>query len=267
MGADGGSAMTTTPPRRGLVGAGSRAYDWVRKALGFYGTAVTLMQLLPAVVALLAVTLSPTAWLSATLRRWVSAGVVVGTVVGAALFALALRAWWRARGQKVPANAAPPLRRLRRLAVVGLSVAGVALVVLRVHFAVIDVGVVERYPVLTPVFDFYLGGSSWQAASYNVVAAVVAGVALAGLVLGAPAAAMHQRDRRRARAALLAEGGPLHALDEAAKALSGAKQALDSARATILGLTDERDALRAELARREAPGAGRGEPAPRADHS
>lgn len=265
--------MTSTPPRRGLVGAGSRAYDWVRKALGFYGTAVTLMQLLPAVLALLAVTLSPTAWLSATLRRWVTGGVVVGSVVGTAAFALALRTWWRARGAQASAKASPPLRRLRRLATVGLSVAGVALVVLRVHFAVIDVGVIDRYPVLTPVFDFYLGGSTWQAASYNVVAAVVAGVALAGLVLGAPAAAMHQRDRRRARAALLVEGGPLHALDEAVKALSGAKQALDTARATIVGLTDERDALRAELARRETPGAGRGgtapapAPAPRADHS
>ena len=63
-----------------LIGASSRAYGWLRKLLTFYGTAVTVAQLVPAVVALVVVFVSPTAWLSATLRRWVALGAVGGTV-------------------------------------------------------------------------------------------------------------------------------------------------------------------------------------------
>ncbi|MFO7543877.1 MAG: hypothetical protein R6W77_00110 [Trueperaceae bacterium] len=276
--------MSTQPGRGGILNAGGRAYEWVRKALGFYGTAVTLAQLIPALVALLAVTLSPTAWLSLTLRRWVLAGVIVGSVVGAAVFALTMRRllrvdrtaeartaeWRHAAGQgaegrdreeptaieraakerdgKGSAGTTAPPTRLRALAFWGLGTAVLALGLLRLHFAVVDVGVIERWPVLTPVFDFYLGGAPWQATSYNVVAALFSATALVGIVLGAPAAAMLRRDRRRARAKLAGEGGPLHAIAAAEKALTSAKSALSVARSTITSLTDERDSLRAEVA-------------------
>lgn len=276
--------MSVEPGRGGILSAGGRAYDWVRKALGFYGTAVTLAQLIPALLALLAVTLSPTAWLSLTLRRWVLAGVIVGSIVGAVAFAITTRRWLRVgrvtgagtgdaratdvrttdvRTTDAPTTDAPttddrsgksasrtvaPPSRLRALATWGLGAAGAALVILRLHFAVVDVGVIERWPVFTPVFDFYLGGEAWQAKTYNVVAAALSAAALVGIVLGAPAAAMLARDRRRARAELAAKGGPLHAIAEAEKALAGAKSALSVARSTITSLTEERDSLRAELA-------------------
>lgn len=275
--------MSTESGRGGILSAGGRAYDWVRKALGFYGTAVTLAQLIPALLALLAVTLSPTAWLSLTLRRWVVAGVIAGSVVGAVAFAFTTRRWLRIahgvearmgeprttearmgeprmdearigearttedqRDDGLARPAAPP-NRLRALAYWGLGAAGLALVILRLHFAVVDVGVIERWPVLTPVFDFYLGGAAWQATTYNVVAAVLSASALVGIVLGAPSAAMLARDRRRARARLAGAGGPLHAIAEAEKALVGAKTALSVARSTITSLTEERDSLRAEV--------------------
>lgn len=265
--------MSTESGRGGILSAGGRAYDWVRKALGFYGTAVTLAQLIPALLALLAVTLSPTAWLSLTLRRWVVAGVIAGSVVGAVAFAFTTRRWLRiAHGVEArmgeprmdearigearttedqrddgPLRPAAPPNRLRALAYWGLGAAGLALVILRLHFAVVDVGVIERWPVLTPVFDFYLGGAAWQATTYNVVAAVLSASALVGIVLGAPSAAMLARDRRRARARLAGAGGPLHAIAEAEKALVGAKTALSVARSTITSLTEERDSLRAEV--------------------
>lgn len=255
--------MSTESGRGGILSAGGRAYDWVRKALGFYGTAVTLAQLIPALLALLAVTLSPTAWMSLTLRRWVVAGVIAGSVVGAVAFAFTTRRWLRIghgaearmdearttadqRDDGLARPAAPP-NRLRALAYWGLGAAGLALVILRLHFAVVDVGVIERWPVLTPVFDFYLGGAAWQATTYNVVAAVLSASALVGIVLGAPSAAMLARDRRRARARLAGAGGPLHAIAEAEKALVGAKTALSVARSTITSLTEERDSLRAEV--------------------
>lgn len=279
--------MPATEKRKGLAGLFLRIFGWLKSAQGFYSLVVTMLQLLPAALALLAVTLSPTAWLSATLRRWVAAGVLVGTVVGISFFAFSLRKWWLGRGATVttaPVRAAgpraairqgsgkagqpkrvgakgdeatipqgtPPLRRLRNLAVSGLAVAALGLVLLRVHFAVVDVGSLERYPLLTPVFDFYLGGAGWRAASYNVVAALLAAAAVAGLVVGGPAAAIHHRERRRALAALALEGGPIQALDRAADALSTVKTALDLARASIIELTDERDSLRERLSQRES---------------
>jgi hypothetical protein len=295
--------VSAKPGRGGILGASGRAYEWLRKALGFYGTAVTLAQLIPALVALLAVTLSPTAWLSLTLRRWVLAGVIVGSAVGAATFALAMRRWLRfgrapdaregtagtaSSGADPPGDAAArdvvvhvakygeahareanepggkeaarplvPPRRLRAMAYWGLGSAAAALVVLRLHFAVVDVGVIDTWPVLTPLFDFYLGGAAWQATSYNVVAAVLSAAALVGIVLGAPAAAMLRRDRMRARAALSEKGGPLHVIADAEKALGSAKNALSTARSTIVSLSEERDALRAELARCRGDVAGR----------
>src|SRR5690606_41110078 len=44
-----------------LIGAGYKAYEWLKEALGVYGTAVTVVQLVPAVLALLPVLLTPTA--------------------------------------------------------------------------------------------------------------------------------------------------------------------------------------------------------------
>ncbi len=227
---------------RAVLGAGSKAYGWVKNALGFYGTAVTLVQLVPAIVALLLVFLSPTAWLSATLRRWVAFGALAGALVGMAVFA---RAAGPRQLKDLVLGAGARSGRLAGVAWWGLGVGLAAAAALRLHLAVVDVAFVNAVPFLTPVLDFYLGGGAGAATSYNALAAGLAGLTLAGVVSGAPAAVLRWRERRAARLALLGEGGALAALDTALKSLESAKAAVESSRAQIVALSVELEDLKA----------------------
>lgn len=234
---------------RALIGAGSKAYGLLKEALGVYGTAVTVVQLVPAVLALLAVTLSPTAWLSATLRRWVGFGAVAGALVGMLLFA-------RAAGRRGLLARVGTTRsaRLAGVAWRGLGVGLVAAALFRLHLSVVDVAFVAATPFLTPVLDFYLGGGPGAAALYNALAAALAGAAVAGFVAGGPAALLRRREDRRARRELLEKGGALAVLDEALTSLAAAKAAVEAAKARVGEMAVELAELRAAQGRGAPPG-------------
>ena len=226
--------MTTRKRRTGnpLVSLGQRGYDLVKKSLGLYGTAVALIQLLPAVVALVVVLVSPTALLSPTLRRWLLLGTLVGSLTGMVLFASRAgigNIRKALRGQRISRLAS--LKRLARLGAVVAVVCGAAL---RLHLAVVDVGFVASFEFLTPVFDFYLGGGPAAALLFNALAAVLGGLMMAAVVASAPAALLAWRETKHMRAALAVPGGPLQAVDEALKALDSAKAALQLARSGLI---------------------------------
>ena len=248
-------------PASRAIGAGTKAYEWLKQALGFYGTAVTVVQLVPAVLALAAVFFTPTAWLSATLRRWVGLGALAGAVVG--MFLLA-----RAAGPRVLLGRGRRLRatRLTGLAWWGLGVGVLAAAAFRLHLAVVDVAFVSSTPFLTPLLDFYLGGGPGAAALYNASAAALAGAAMAGLVAGAPAALLRRRELQRAREELAEEGGALAALDAALRSLAAARSAVEAARAQVdelaLELADLRAASGRERGAPRGPGAAAGPSAP-----
>lgn len=228
-----------------MLGVGSKAYNRLKRALGVYGTAVMLAQLLPAAIALAAVFLSPTAWLSATLRRWVLVGALSGTVVGMVILArgAGLDDLRRLLGGQRIARA----KDLAKLAWWGLGVALVAGAVLRVHLATVDVGFVESFPVLLPLFDYYLGGGRFASVLYNGLAAVLSAALIAGLVAGGPAALLRSREKRAAQRSLATPDGPLSAVDEAMNALDGAKATLAATKARLVELQVERDELAARL--------------------
>lgn len=237
--------MRPVSGKGGVVGLGGKAYGWLKKALGVYGTAVTLVQLLPAAIALAAVFLSPTAWLSATLRRWVLAGALSGTVVGMLLLARSagLDDLRRLLAGKRIARA----KELASLAWWGLGLALVAGTALRLHLATVDVRFVDSFVFLVPLFDFYLGGGRFAGVLYNGLAGVLSAALTAGLVAGGPAALLRWRERRAAYRNLATEEGPLGAIDEAIKALDGAKETLTAAKARMVELKVERDELAARL--------------------
>jgi hypothetical protein len=224
----------TTPTRRvnPVVGLGVRAYGLIKRSLGLYGTTVALIQLLPAVVGLVVVLVSPTALLSSTLRRWLLFGSVVGSLAGMVLFGSRAgigNIRKALRGERVARLTA--LANLARRAVVVAVAAGA---MLRLHLAVVDVAFVTTYTMFTPVFDFYLGGGTWTALLFNAIAAVLMGVVMTAVVSGAPAAVFVRRERRRVRAALAVPGGPLEAMDEAVRALDSAKKAVLLARTGLI---------------------------------
>ena len=215
-----------------LVSFGTKGYGLIKRSLGLYGTAVALIQLVPAIVALVIVVLTPTALLSSTLRRWLLLGTAVGSLAGMALFASRAgigNIRKALRGERI--SRLTDLTRLARVAAVVGIVAGAAL---RLHLAIVDVAFVESFPVVTPLFDFYLGGGAPAALLFNVLAAVLAGLTMTAVVAGAPAALLAWRERRRVHAALAVPGGPLDAMDEAVKALDGAKKALLVARTGLI---------------------------------
>lgn len=237
--------MKPTDPQGRVLSAGAKTYGWLRDAVRAYGTLVAIVQLLPAAIALVAVLVSPTAWLSLTLRRWVLAGALAGTVVGMILLARTARLddLRRLLAGKRVARA----KELAALAWWGLGVALVAGAVLRLHFAVVDVGFVDANRLFLPLFDFYLGGGPLAGLLFNLLAGMLSAVVVAGLVAGGPAALLRWRERRAAHGSLAGEGGPFGELDEAMKALEGAKDTLAVAKAKLLALTIERDELAARL--------------------
>lgn len=224
----------TTPGSKGnpVVNFGARGYGLIKRSLRLYGTAVALIQVLPAAVALVVVLLSPTALLSPTLRRWLLFGTLVGSVAGMVVFASRAgigNIRKALRGERIARLA--DLTRLVRLAVVAAVVAGA---VLRMHLAIVDVAFVENFEALTPLFDFYLGGGAPAALLFNALAAALGGLLMTAIVAGAPAALLAWRERRRVKAALSVPGGPLDAMDEAVKALDGARKAVLLARAALI---------------------------------
>jgi hypothetical protein len=221
--------MTTSTRRaNGLVRLGSRGYSLIKKSLGLYGTTVALVQLLPAVVALVVVAFTPSALLSPTLRRWMLMGSLVGSLAGMVLFAA--RAGLRSFHVVLRGGSIERAGGLGRLAGSALVIAAVAFAVLRLHLALVDTAFIEQFTVLTPVFDFYLSGRTVAGLLFNGVAAVLTGVMLAGVVAGAPAALLNRREARRRRAREAERTGTLGAVEEAIAALEKATKALERAR-------------------------------------
>ncbi|HET8986770.1 MAG TPA: hypothetical protein VFN03_13525 [Trueperaceae bacterium] len=212
----------------GLVGLGSRGYALIKKSLGLYGTTVALVQLLPAVLALVVVAFTPSALLSPTLRRWMLAGSLSGSLVGMLLFAS--RAGLRGIHVVLRGGSAKPTGALGRLARTGLVIAAGAFVVLRLHLALVDTTFIQQFTVLTPVFDYYLSGRAFAGVLFNGVAAILTCVMLAGLVAGAPAALLNRREARRRRAQQGERSGALGAVEDALAALEKATKALERAR-------------------------------------
>lgn len=241
-----GSAGKPAPAAGGrILKVGGRTYGWLRDALRVYGTAVTLVQLLPVLVALGAVLLSPTAWLSATLRRWVFAGVIVGTTVGMVL--LARRAGPGDLRRLLAGKLRTRATALSRLAWWGLACALLAAVALRIHFATVDSGFIESYPFMVPLFDFYLGGGRFAGMVFNVLAALLSALFVGGLVAGGPSALLRWREVRQAERSLADEGGPVAALTATASALEEATATVSLMKQEFLTLRLERDELASRL--------------------
>lgn len=213
---------------KGLVRLVSRSYGLIKKSLGLYGTAVALVQLAPAVVALLVVAFTPSALLSPTLRRWMLLGSLIGSLVGMLWFAG--RAGLRSIHVVLRGGTILRSDGLGRLTRTGLVTAAAAFGLLRLHLALVDTTFIEQFSALTPVFDFYLSGRTFAGILFNAVAAVLTGAVLAGVVAGAPAALLGRREARRRREEDAARKGPLSAVEEALTALEKATKALERAR-------------------------------------
>ena|GEM_PF-1835795 len=207
--------------------------DTVGRYLGRAGTVGKLAQAAPVVVSLLVVFFSPSAWLSATLRRWALGGTVVGAALGALLLA------------RVGVRTAHK-QGLAFVALVALLVAGG---LLRLHLAIADVLFVERWSLLAPLHDLYLGSDAGETA-FDLVTALGFAVVVASATLGLPVLVAWLRERREAAAAKRPDATATIArtLRELQGAVARQQQRLDET-------TRQRDALAAELAalRRTAP--------------
>lgn len=198
----------------------------IGKYLGLFGTAMKLVQLLPAAAGLAIVFFSPSAWLSGTLRLWSFGGVVVGAVLGlAALAALA-----------------PRLAERERVGLGALVLAVASAAVLRFHLALVDLGFLERWPFLQPLHDLYLGSDLGERL-YNVGAALWFALALAFATLGLPTY-LRGRAERRAAAEVASSG-----------TTTGVRPALTALTDAIAGLEKANADLQAENARLRAQGA------------
>lgn len=189
------------------------------------------------VVSLLVVFFSPSAWLSATLRRWALGGTVVGAALGALLLA------------RVGVRTAHK-QGLAFVALVALLVSGG---LLRLHLAIADVLFVERWPLLVPLHDLYLGSDAGETA-FDLVTALGFAVVVASATLGLPVLVAWLRERREAAAAKRPD--PATTIARTLRELQGA---VERQQARVDTLTRERDALAAEL------DAVRGSPGDRAD--
>lgn len=255
--------MTTGKKQaNGLVGLGSRGYALIKKSLGLYGTTVAVVQLLPAVLALVVVAFTPSALLSPTLRRWLLAGSLSGSLAGMLLFAS--RAGLRSIHVVLRGGSVERTGGLGSLARTGLVIAAAAFVLLRLHLALVDTTFIQQFTALTPVFDYYLSGRTFAGVLFNSVAAILTGVMLAGLVAGAPAALLNRREARRRRVREGARTGTLGAVEEAIAALEKATKALERARDDLALAAMARDFAR-DLAREAESEPARS--APKADAS
>lgn len=202
------------------------ALDTVGRYLGRIGTVGKLAQAAPVVLSLLVVFFSPSAWLSATLRRWALGGTVVGAAIGAALLA------------GVGARTAYK----QGLAFVTLVVLLVAGGLLRLHLAIADVLFVERWRVLIPLHDLYLGSDAGETA-FDLVTALGFAVVVSSATLGLPVLLAWLRERREAAASKRPDDATTIArsLRELQGAVARQQERLDD-------VTRERDAMAAELA-------------------
>lgn len=168
-----------------LVDGVTGAVTHTVKAVSIYSAFSKLAQVLPLIVGLLIVALSPTAWLSGTLRRWGVGGMLIGGALGAVVFYLVNRR---------PADH-------RRLAGWALASMIVALAVLRFHLALADVVFTERNAVLRAIHDYFVGTGDVQELLYNVLAALLFAAAVFAASLGLPALGVAVVRERRAREA------------------------------------------------------------------
>lgn len=227
---------------RSFLGGVEAALDAAGKYLGRVGTLGKLAQYAPVVLGLLVVFFSPSAWLSGTLRRWSLGGVAVGAVAGGAALA------------RFGARSAHK----QGLAFVLLVTLLVSAALLRLHLAIADVPFVERWRVLQPLHDLYLGSDAGELA-YDALAGFWFAVVVASATLGLPVHLAWLRERRKARAdappdedarlrtALAQVTTGLERLQEQASSLRDENAALEDELATA---RDELAAARAELARR-----------------
>ncbi len=206
----------------------------VGKYLGLFGTAMKLLQLVPAAAGLAIVLFSPSAWLSGTLRVWSFGGVVIGAVLG--LVALAALA--------------PRLAERERVGLGALTVAVASAAILRFHLALVDLGFLERWSFLRPLHDLYLGSDLGERL-YNVGAALWFALALAFATLGLPTYLRGRAERRAG--AEVASPGTKDGVRPALTALADAITALEKANADLRA---ENVQLRARLPdRADATGA------------
>ena len=210
---------------RSFLGSVEAALDAAGKYLGRIGTVGKLAQYAPVVLGLLVVFFSPNAWLSATLRRWALGGVAVGAIAGGAALA------------RVGVRSAHK----QGLAFVLLLALLISAALLRLHVAIADVAFVERWPLLRPLQDLYLGSDGGEAA-FNALTALGFAAVVATATLGFPVYLAWLRERRQVRAA--ASEGSAPALHAALDALAGGVRRLEEQVAT---LRTENAALRAEL--------------------
>ena len=212
------------------------------KYLGLFGTAMKLVQLAPAAAGLAIVFFSPSAWLSGTLRLWSLGGVVVGAALGLATLAAL----------------APRLAERERVGLGALSLAFASAAILRFHFALVDLGFLERWSFLRPLHDLYLGSDLGERL-YNFGAALWFALALAFATLGLPTYLRGRAERHAAAA-------------PSSDAAKGVRPALTALTEAIAVLEKANETLRAENARLRARVAdhaegGTGRPARRRDHA
>ena len=161
----------------------------VGKYLGLFGTAMKLVQLVPA-----------------------AAGLAI-VLVGAALGLAALAA--------LP----PRLAERERVGLGALAVAVASAAILRFHFALVDLSFIGRWPFLGPLHDVYLGSDLGERL-YNVGAALWFALALAFATLGLPT---YLRGRAERRAAATPSTDPKPGVRPALTALTEAIAALEKA--------------------------------------
>lgn len=146
-----------------------RWFTRLAKYFGYYSTAVKLAQGVPILVGVAVVLFSPTAWLSATLRTWAYVAMAVGSLAGIVALGMLV-----ARSRDRHAHA---------YWMMGLLV--IAGAVLRLHLATIDIAFVERWALLRPVQDFYLGSDLGEV-TFNAVAALLFAAMLFAATVGLP---------------------------------------------------------------------------------
>ena len=217
---------------RGALRRIERWFSTLAKYFGYYSTAVKLAQGVPILVGVAVVLFSPTAWLSATLRTWAYVAMAVGSLAGMVALGVLV-----ARDRD---------RRTHAYWLLGLLLTAGA--VLRVHLATIDVGFVERWTVLRPLQDFFLGSDLGEVV-FNGVAAALFALMLFAATLGLP---LFVKWRSRAASSAPAD----EANEDAGTRVRGALDLVSAEFATLQqrvgDLEQENRELRERLEAREA---------------